>query len=242
MRIDVCLAEKGLASSRTEAKKYIDAGAVTVGGVTVLKPSFDVDAERDVIEVDKSALKYVSRGGLKLERALSEFGVEPRGRLCVDIGASSGGFTDCLLQNGAMHVIALDSGRSQLVEKIAKDERVTSKEGFNARYMTKEDLGYSPTLAVMDVSFISATYIIGAVYECLSCGSDFICLIKPQFEVGRANIGKGGIVKDKGARDGAVKKVVDFALSLGFLNRGLIESPIKGGDGNVEYLAHFVKP
>ena len=242
MRIDLFLADAGLASSRTEAKKYIEAGAVTVNGRVIDKPSHDIDADRDVVYVDRSHFKYVSRGGIKLERALNEFGIDPSGRLCLDVGASSGGFTDCLLQMGAEHVIAVDSGVGQLVAKIASDERVTSIEKYNARYMQRADLEYTPSLAVMDVSFISATYIINAIFGCLCEGGDFVCLIKPQFEVGRSAIGKGGIVKDVKARDEAVRKVVDFAKQCGFKHMALIESPIKGGDGNTEFLAHFVKP
>ena len=242
MRIDLFLAEEGLVSSRTEAKRYIDAGAVTVNGRAVSKPSYDVNAGVDSVSVDKDALKYVGRGGIKLEKAIEVFGVDPKGRLCIDVGASSGGFTDCLLQLGAEHVIAVDSGSGQLVPKIASDKRVTNIEKYNARYMKRDDFEYIPSLAVMDVSFISATYIMKALYDCISDGADFICLIKPQFEVGRAGVGKGGIVKDDLIRRNAVRGVLDFALSCGFQHKGLIESPIRGGDGNIEYLAHFVKP
>lgn len=240
MRIDVYLAENGIVSSRTEAKRFIDEGAVFVNGKPVTKASLDVDGSED-ISVDKSVKEFVSRGGIKLKGALLEFGVEPAGRLCLDVGASSGGFTDCLLQNGALHVIAVDSGAGQLAEVIRRDSRVTVFENYNARYMKPDDFEYSPDLAVMDVSFISATYIMPAVYDVLSDGGEFICLIKPQFEVGRAGLGKGGIVKDSKVRDLAVKKVVDFAVSCGFSVKGLVQSSIKGGDGNIEFLAHFVK-
>ncbi len=240
MRIDVFLAENGLVSSRTEAKRFIDEGAVCVNGKQVSKSSFDVDGSEN-ITVDKTMKEFVSRGGIKLKGALIEFGVNAEGRLCLDVGASSGGFTDCLLKFGAKHVIAVDSGSGQLNESIRNDSRVTVLENYNARYMKRDDFEYSPDLAVMDVSFISATYIIRSVYDVLSEDGDFICLIKPQFEVGRSNLGKGGIVKDSKARDNAVKKVVDFAIECGFTVNGIIQSSIKGGDGNIEFLAHFVK-
>ena len=240
MRIDVYLAENGLVASRTEAKRFVDEGAVFVNGKQINKASFDVDGTEN-ITVDKTVKEFVSRGGLKLKGALSEFGVSAEGRLCLDVGASSGGFTDCLLKAGATHVIAVDSGSGQLAESLRRDERVTVFENYNARYMKKEDFAYSPDLAVMDVSFISATYIIPSVYEVLAEGGEFVCLIKPQFEVGRSGLGKGGIVKDSKARDLAVKKVVDFAVSTGFTVEGTVQSSIKGGDGNIEFLAHFVK-
>ena len=185
--------------------------------------------------------EFVSRGGVKLKGALLEFHIDVSGKLCLDVGASSGGFTDCLLKSGATHVIAVDSGSGQLNESIRRDDRVTVFENYNARYMKSDDLEYSPSLAVMDVSFISATYIIPAVYDVLADGGEFVCLIKPQFEVGRANLGKGGIVKDSKARADAVKKVTDFATGCGFKVKGIMQSTIKGGDGNIEFLAHFVK-
>ena len=240
MRIDVYLAENGLVSSRTEAKRFVDEGAVFVNGKQINKASYDVNGSES-ITVDKSVKEFVSRGGVKLKGALTEFGVSAVGKRCLDVGASSGGFTDCLLQSGAVHVIAVDSGSGQLAESLRKDQRVTAFENYNARYMKREDFEYAPELAVMDVSFISATYIIPAVYDVLSDGGEFVCLIKPQFEVGRAGLGKGGIVKDSKARDLAVKKVLDHAVSVGFTVKGTVQSSIKGGDGNIEFLAHFVK-
>ena len=240
MRIDVYLAESGLVSSRTEAKRFIDEGAVYVNGKQMSKSSFDVDGSEE-ITVDRSVKEFVSRGGVKLKGALLEFHIDVSGKLCLDVGASSGGFTDCLLKSGATHVIAVDSGSGQLNESIRRDDRVTVFENYNARYMKSDDLEYSPSLAVMDVSFISATYIIPAVYDVLADGGEFVCLIKPQFEVGRANLGKGGIVKDSKARADAVKKVTDFATGCGFKVKGIMQSTIKGGDGNIEFLAHFVK-
>ena len=240
MRIDVYLSNNGIVSSRTEAKRFIDEGAVSVGGVMVKKASFDVDGSEE-ITVDKSVKEFVSRGGVKLKGAITQFKIDVKDRLCLDVGASSGGFTDCLLQCGAKHVIAVDSGSGQLADSLRRDERVTSIEGYNARYMKSEDFDYTPDLAVMDVSFISATYIMPAIFDVLNEGADFICLIKPQFEVGRSGIGKGGIVKDSKVRDSAVKKVLDFATDVGFTVKEIIQSPIRGGDGNIEFLAHFVK-
>jgi 23S rRNA (cytidine1920-2'-O)/16S rRNA (cytidine1409-2'-O)-methyltransferase len=240
MRIDLYLFEKGLCSSRTEAKGFIQAGAVKVNGNVITKPAFEVNGDEN-IEIDTSSKRYVSRGGLKLEAALSAFSISPAGRLCIDVGASSGGFTDCLLQNGAEKVIAIDSGIAQLVSSLRNDARVICVEKYNARYLVREDLEYVPDFAVMDVSFISATLIIPALYSCLANNSDFICLVKPQFEVGRSFLGKGGIVKDQKARENALKNVVKFAAEIGFDFCGSIVSPIEGGDGNVEYLAHFKK-
>ena len=241
MRLDLYLCENGLVESRTVAKAFILSGAVKVNGKAVTKPSYSVEGENPIVEVDTSSKKYVSRGGLKLEAALEAFSVSAEGRYAIDIGASSGGFTDCLLKHGASHVIAVDSGTSQLSKLLIADPRVTSVENYNARYMKTEDFSYVPSLAVMDVSFISATYIIPAIYACLGKNSDFICLIKPQFEVGKVNIGKGGIVKDEAARLSALNKVIDFARQIGFEYVSSITSPITGGDGNVEYLAHFRK-
>ena len=240
MRIDVYLCENGLVSSRTEAKKFITAEAVKVNGAVITKPAYDVPDGAEVT-VDKSAKKYVSRGGIKLEAALDTFDANPSGRLAIDVGASSGGFTDCLLKRGAQHVIAVDSGTLQLVPSLREDPRVTSIENYNARYMSPADFKYAPSFAVMDVSFISATYIIKPLYDCLAEGADFICLIKPQFEVGRSNIGKGGIVKSEKARKDALNSVILYAKSVGFNYVAHITSPIVGGDGNEEYLAHFKK-
>ena len=240
MRLDLYLADSGLVDSRTDAKGFILAGAVSVNGKAVKKPAYEVDGSESIF-VDKSSKKYVSRGGLKLEGALDAFSLDSSGALALDIGASSGGFTDCLLKRGAKHVIAVDSGYGQLVDSIRNDKRVSVYENFNARYMSADDFSYTPTLAVMDVSFISAKLIIPAVAAVLSDGGDFVCLIKPQFEVGRSGLNKKGIVKNDALRKNAVDEVVEFASVCGFKLCGLIESPIVGGDGNVEYLAHFTK-
>lgn len=243
MRLDVYLTEHGFASSRTEAKNLITSSAVKVCGRVITKPAFNISEDCPVsVEPDTSVKKYVSRGGLKLEAALDAFGISASGRLALDVGASSGGFTDCLLKRGAARVIAVDSGSGQLVHSLGDDERVISKENFNARYLSANDLEYSPDIAVMDVSFISATHIIPAVYSVLLPGGDFVCLVKPQFEVGRANVGKGGIVKSEKARKEALSSVVSFAENIGFMHIASIRSPIEGGDGNIEYLIHLRKP
>ena len=241
MRLDVFITERALAESRTQAKSFIESGCVTVGGVVIKKASYEVSPDTDTVFVDTSSKKYVSRGGLKREGALDYFGIAVDGLSALDVGASSGGFTDCLLKRGASRVIAVDSGTGQMVKSLLEDERVTSLEKFNAKLMTPDMLPYVPEIAVMDVSFISAKLIIPAVFACLSDGGDFVCLIKPQFEVGKGGIGKGGIVKDSKLRDKAVKDVADFGVSCGFSLIGVTESPIKGGDGNTEFLAYFKK-
>ena len=240
MRLDAYLADSLFVDSRTDAKNFILSGAVSVNGKVVKKPAFDVDGSED-ISVDKSSKRYVSRGGLKLEGALDSFKISVTDSLALDVGASSGGFTDCLLKSGAKHVIAVDSGSGQMVESLRKDKRVTVIENYNARYMSIEDFEYRPSLVVMDVSFISAKLIIPAISSVIEPGGIFICLIKPQFEVGRSGLNKKGIVKNEVLRKAAVDDVVSFADSCGFELRGLIESPIVGGDGNIEYLAYFIK-
>ena len=241
MRLDVFLTEKGFTASRTEAKNFITSGAVKICGAVITKPSYDVDEEESDVRIDRSVKKYVGRGGYKLEGALADFKIDVKGRFAIDIGASSGGFTDCLLKNEVSHVICVDSGSGQLSESLQNDTRVTSIENYNARYMMREDFDYVPNLAVMDVSFISATYIIPAVYNILSENSDFIFLIKPQFEVGKSGVGKGGIVKSEKIRQSAVDKVTEFAKNVGFEVVKVVKSSIEGGDGNIEYLAHLRK-
>ena len=240
MRLDVYLFDKGLVDSRTDAKNFILSGAVSVNGKVVQKPAFDA-TDSDEITVDKSGKRFVSRGGLKLEGALDSFGINVDGAMCLDVGASSGGFTDCLLKRGATHVIAVDSGSGQMVESLRVDKRVTVIESFNARYMQRDDFEYAPDLVVMDVSFISAKLIIPAVGGLIADGGEFVCLIKPQFEVGRGGLNKKGIVKNDSLRRSAVDDVVEFAGCCGFSLMGIIESPITGGDGNIEFLAHFKK-
>ena len=240
MRLDLYLFSASLVKSRTEAKGFITSGAVVVNGKTVSKPSYEVTEEDDV-SLDTSGRRFVSRGGIKLEHALAHFSVDPSDRICLDVGASSGGFTDCLLKAGAKRVIAVDSGSGQLVPEIREDHRVTVFENYNARYMSPSHFDCTPTLAVMDVSFISATYIMPSVYEVLGDGGDYVLLIKPQFEVGRSGLKKGGLVKDEATAKLAVERVIDFAKNVGFSFVGITKSPITGGDGNTEYLAHFKK-
>ena len=240
MRLDIYLHENGFANSRTDAKQKITEGLVSLNGTVVMKPSFDVVGEVD-LSIAEGTNKYASRGGIKLETAISKFKFDIEGKLAIDVGASTGGFTDCLLKNGAKSVISLDSGSGQLVNELRSDSRVVVMENYNARYINPNDLPFVPELAVMDVSFISATYIIPSLYECLKDGSDFICLIKPQFEAGKGKVGKGGIVKDEAVRRAAIEKVRECAIAVGFDCLGVVKSAITGGDGNVEYLAHFKK-
>lgn len=238
MRIDKLVHGRGLAKSREAAQRMIKDGNICVDGKTVTKPSLEVDEDCD-ISVIGEVLRYVSRGGLKLERALDTFALDVTGLDCVDVGASTGGFTDCLLQRGAAHVRALDVGRSQLDASIEADARVTSFEGMNARYITPDDIGGKCALAVCDVSFISLTLIIPAVSRLLNDNGRFVALIKPQFEAGRENIGKGGIVKDRNVHAEVISRVIDAAEQNGLYCFGLTVSPILGGDGNREYLAGF---
>ena len=241
MRLDIFLTEHGFCQSRTEAKNLILAGSVKYLDKVITKASFDIPDNATEVSCDRSSIRFVSRGGEKLFYALNEFKIEVKGKIAVDVGASSGGFTDCLLQSGASHVFSVDSGSGQIAEVLRKDQRVTVYERYNARYMKCEDFSDVPELAVMDVSFISATLIMPALYSTLSDKADFICLIKPQFEVGKSGLGKGGIVKDDKIRKNAVEKVILFAESLGFTLKGLIRSPILGGDGNIEFLAYLRK-
>ncbi len=240
MRLDVYLADSALVDSRTDAKNFILSGSVFVNGKVIKKPAFEVSGD-EKIDVDKSSKKYVSRGGLKLEAAFDAFDIDVNGVMAIDVGASSGGFTDCLLKRGASAVLAVDSGSGQLVDSIRNDTRVSVYENFNARYMCPSDFDFIPNFAVMDVSFISAKLIIPAVGAVLLSGACFVCLIKPQFEVGRSGLNKKGIVKNEELRRSAVNDVIESASLCGFELLGLIQSPIAGGDGNIEYLAYFRK-
>lgn len=239
MRLDKYITETGLAVSRAKAQEMLKNGAVSVDGVTVNKPAFEVTEGMCVTISENPLQRYVGRGGLKLEGALDAFGLSPQGAVALDIGASSGGFTDCLLKRGAAFVYAVDSGTGQLHPSLLADARVCSMEGCNARTLTPDMFEKTPTFAVMDVSFISQTLILPALRECMPLGGTFISLIKPQFELGRSALGKGGIVKSEKLARSAVDKVVDFASSLGFTLISYIPSPIRGGDGNLEFLAAF---
>ena len=238
MRIDKLLFSRGLAKSREAAQRMLREGNVLVDGKQITKPSLDVSEDCD-ITLTGETLKYVSRGGLKLERALDEFKIDVSGLDCVDIGASTGGFTDCLLKRGAAHVRAVDVGRSQLDASLEADGRVTSFEGVNARYLVPEDIGGQCEMAVCDVSFISLTLILPAVSGLLLPGGRFVALIKPQFEAGRENIGKNGIVKNRNIHAEVIERVMDSAEKCGLYCTALTVSPILGGDGNREYLAEF---
>ena len=235
-RLDVLVVQQGLCDSREQAQRLILAGEVSVKGQLVTKPGTKVD---DALPITvKNKPRYVSRGGLKLEGALKAFPVKADGKVCLDVGSSTGGFTDCLLQHGAIRVHAVDVGTNQLVWKLRNDPRVIVKEQFNARYMTPEDLGEKVQLIVSDVSFISLTRILPAAYECLEEGGDLLVLIKPQFELQPEDIGPGGIVRDPALHQRAVDKIHRFVVEE--LHRewcGVADSPITGMEGNKEFLA-----
>ncbi len=235
-RVDALLVARGLCESREQAKRLVLAGEVRSGDRLIEKPSvaLALDAPLEI----KEKLKFVGRGGLKLEGALEHFQVDVTGMICADVGASTGGFTDCLLQRGALRVHALDVGTNQLAWKIRCDPRVLVKEKFNARHMQLADLGEPIDLAVMDLSFISLTKVLPAVFAVLKPQGQLICLIKPQFELERNDIGKGGIVRDHSLHQKAVEKIRQFVATTTSKEwRGLIESPITGTDGNHEFLA-----
>ena len=241
MRVDVYLVSMGYTASRKKAQDLIDGGAVKIDGVTVKKSSAPID-ETVPHEVQIEQLfRYVSRGGMKLEGALDAFRVNVNRKKAVDVGASTGGFTDCLLQRGAARVIAVDSGVGQLHESLRSDPRVVVVEQFNARELHETVTRGLCDIAVMDVSFISQTYLIPGIASVLKDGGEFVSLIKPQFEAGKSALGKGGIVRNSAYRYLAIKRVLECAMASGFDCMGVIPSPIEGGDGNREYLAYFLK-
>lgn len=235
-RLDVIIAARGLCDSREQGRRLILSGDVTVDGKVINKPGTKIEDTASIEVLNKP--RYVSRGGLKLEGALNAFPVSPQGKVCLDIGASTGGFTDCLLQNGATRVHAVDVGVDQLVDKLRNDPRVVVKEHFNARYMTPEDLGEKVQLIVSDVSFISLTRILPAAYACLEEDGDMLVLVKPQFELQPEDIGPGGIVRNPALHQRAVNRIRNFVTrELGRQWMGVADSPIKGMDGNREFLA-----
>ena len=238
MRIDIFLTEKGFVKSRSKAKEYIDSGRVTVNGITVKKAGQEVTGDEDIRLANPD--KFVSRAGQKLESALDIFGIDVTGLDALDLGASTGGFTDCLLQRGAKRVIALDVGRDQLDASLRRDERVFVMESTNARDIEAHDLPFAPQIVTTDLSFISQSLVYPAVARVLKKGY-FISLIKPQFEAGKENIGKGGIVKDKDGKifSEILKKLTLAAEQNGLILKKTVLSPILGGDGNTEYLALF---
>ncbi|MCX6866481.1 MAG: TlyA family RNA methyltransferase [Verrucomicrobia bacterium] len=235
-RADILLVARRLCDSREQAQRLILAGEVRSGDRVIDKPGANLPVDAPLEIKDKP--RFVGRGGLKLEAALDAFHIDPMGWVCLDVGASTGGFTDCLLQRGAMRVHAVDVGTNQLVWKLRNDPRVVVKEQFNARHLTPEDIGENVRLAVMDLSFISLTIVLPAVFPVLETDGSLVCLIKPQFELRREDISKGGIVRDPELHQRAVEKIRRFVTGeLGHEWRGLIPSPITGTDGNQEFLA-----
>ena len=236
VRADFLLVSRGLCDSREQAKRLIMAGEVMQGTERLLKASQKVMDDADLRVKERP--RYVGRGGFKMEGALGEFGIDPSGWICADLGASTGGFTDCLLQHGAAKVHAIDVGTNQLVWRLRSDKRVVSKERFNARNLTVGDLGEQVKLVVMDLSFISLTKVLPAAFGVLEQGGTVVSLIKPQFELSREEVGKGGIVRDSALHQKAVDKIREFITEeMGREWLGMVESPIKGTDGNVEFLA-----
>ena len=239
-RLDVLLVKRNLAESREKAKAYIMAGNVFVDGVREDKAGSSFD-EAVQIEVKGLAMKYVSRGGFKLEKAVEQFGVTLEGKTCMDVGSSTGGFTDCMLQNGAVKVFAIDVGTNQLAWKLRTDERVVSMEKTNIRYVTPEDIGQLVEFVSIDVAFISLTKVLAPVYELMAENAEIVCLIKPQFEAGREKVGKKGVVRDKKVHEEVIVAVTSFAVATGFELLRLDYSPIKGPEGNIEYLLYARK-
>ncbi|MBQ8208804.1 MAG: TlyA family RNA methyltransferase [Clostridia bacterium] len=240
MRIDLYLAQYGYAKSRQNAKNLIESGKVIIDGRLIEKPSEQIDENAEhVAEVSRE--KYVCRGALKLEGALETFKIDVADKVCIDIGASTGGFTDVLLNYGAEKVYAVDSGHGQLDASLAENEKVVNIEGYNARNLARADFPCLFDMAVMDVSFISQTYIFGGIAEVLTENGILVSLIKPQFEAGRSAVGKNGIVKKKEDREAAILRVIEAASETGLYCKALMRSPIDGGDGNIEYLAYFTR-
>jgi 23S rRNA (cytidine1920-2'-O)/16S rRNA (cytidine1409-2'-O)-methyltransferase len=240
LRVDVLLVEQGLADSRNKAQAMVMAGVVLANERLVEKPS-ETFAHDVVLRIkgDTPEARYVSRGGLKLEKALEAFCIDPTGMFCIDIGSSTGGFTDCLLQCGAAHVTAVDAGTNQLAWKLRNDPRVDVRENTNARELTPDTFNHRFDLAVVDVSFISVTKIMPVVPNLLKPEGKIFVLLKPQFEVGRGEVGKGGIVRDSEKHRQVVERITAFAVSIGIKPAGMIDSPILGAEGNKEFLALY---
>lgn len=239
-RLDVLLVKRNLAESREKAKAYIMAGNVFVDGVREDKAGSSFE-ETVQIEVKGLAMKYVSRGGFKLEKAVEQFGVQLEGKTCMDVGSSTGGFTDCMLQNGAVKVFAIDVGTNQLAWKLRTDERVVSMEKTNIRYVTPEEIGQLVEFVSIDVAFISLSKVLGPVYELMAENAEIVCLIKPQFEAGREKVGKKGVVRDQKVHEEVIIAVTSMAAATGFELLRLDYSPIKGPEGNIEYLLYARK-
>ncbi|WP_308619352.1 TlyA family RNA methyltransferase [uncultured Eubacterium sp.] len=239
-RLDVAVFEQGYAPSREKAKAIIMAGIVYVNNQKVDKAGFELK-EGDVLEVRGKTLQYVSRGGLKLEKAMQEFPITLEGKICMDVGASTGGFTDCMLQNGAVKVYSVDVGYGQLAWKLRTDERVVNLERTNFRYATREQIPDEVDFASVDVSFISLKHILPNLNTLLAPDGQAVCLIKPQFEAGKEKVGKKGVVRDLNVHLEVVENVINLALENGFSVMGLQFSPIKGPEGNIEYLIYLNK-
>lgn len=237
-RLDVLLVKNGLAESREKAKAIIMSGLVYVDGQKEDKAGTNFDVTSS-IEVRGNTLRYVSRGGLKLEKAMNCFGVDVNGKICMDVGASTGGFTDCMLQNGAVKVYSVDVGHGQLAWKLRQDERVVCMEKTNVRYLESKDIDDKIDFSSIDVSFISLTKVLVPVKNILNDDGKIVCLIKPQFEAGREKVGKKGVVRDKNVHIEVVNMIIDFATSVGFEILNLEYSPIKGPEGNIEYLLYL---
>ena len=240
-RLDVLLVKQGLAESREKAKAVIMAGEVFVQGQREDKAGAMFDESKVTITVKGSSLRYVSRGGLKLEKAMACFPITLEDDICMDIGSSTGGFTDCMLQNGAKKVYSVDVGHGQLAWKLRQDERVVCMEKTNFRYLTRDQIADDLDFASVDVSFISLTKILLPAWRLLKCGGQMVCLIKPQFEAGREKVGKKGVVRDPAVHREVIAKVMDFVALLHFSVLGLTWSPIKGPEGNIEYLIFIQK-
>lgn len=239
-RLDVMMVNRGLAESREKAKAIIMSGIVYVDNIKEDKAGSTFDKKAQ-IEVRGNTLKYVSRGGLKLEKAMDCFGVSLAGKVAMDVGSSTGGFTDCMLQNGAVKVYSVDVGHGQLAWKLRNDERVVCMEKTNIRYVTPDDIEDRIEFASIDVSFISLTKVLPPVKELLTDDGEIVCLIKPQFEAGREKVGKKGVVRDQKVHVEVVEMIVDFARQIGFKTLDLSYSPIKGPEGNIEYLLYITK-
>ena len=239
-RLDVLMVNRGLSETRSKAQAIIMSGIVYVDGSKEDKCGQKFD-ESVSIEVRGSTLRYVSRGGLKLEKAMNNFDVTLEGKVCMDVGSSTGGFTDCMLQNGAVKVYSVDVGNGQLAWKLRQDERVVVMEKTNIRYVTPDDIADRIRFASIDVSFISLTKVLVPVYNLLTDDGQVVCLIKPQFEAGREKVGKKGVVRDKETHAEVIKTITDFAFDTGFSVVGLDFSPIKGPEGNIEYLMYLRK-
>lgn len=240
-RIDVLLAERGIVDSREKAKKLVMAGVVLVDNERVDKPGTKIDVESEIRLKGGNPLKYVSRGGLKLEKAIESFEIELKGKVALDIGASTGGFSDCMLQNGVEKVYAIDVGYGQLDWKVRSDERVVAMDRTNIRNVTKEDVGELADFASIDVSFISLKLVLPVAKDLTNEDAEIVALIKPQFEAGKDKVGKKGVVRDKRVHEEVVKSIYEFSKGIGLYFRGMTYSPVKGAEGNIEYLAYISK-